>query len=72
VEDAWDERPEIWDQLEREVGLPVYDGPSFERAMILWSRTPAEKLLDEVMAAKSARDPRVLYRPNIGQVLGVR
>lgn len=64
---AEDERPQFWDQLEHETGLPVYDGPSFERAMIAWSRSPAEKLLDEVMAAK-----RGLVRPGIGQVLGVR
>jgi hypothetical protein len=59
-----DFRPPLWDELEREVGLAVYDGPSFERAMILASRTPAEKLLDEVMAAKRAHV--------LGTGLGVR
>jgi hypothetical protein len=68
-DDFDDYRPPLWDELEREVGLPVYDGPSFERAMILWHRAPAEKHLDEVMAT---RRTGTLVRPNIGQVLGVR
>jgi hypothetical protein len=71
--ETYDYRPPLWDELEREVGLAVYDGASFERAMILHSRTPAEKLLDEVMAAKRGQvAPGVLIRPGSGQVLGVR
>ena len=66
-----DYRPPVWDELERIVGYPITDANQ-EQAFLDANRSPLDKLLDEYKAAKRTTEPQVIFRPGIGQVLGVR
>jgi hypothetical protein len=72
VRDDFDDyRPAIFDELERMLGYRVTH-ENFEAANTEASRTPLDKLYDEVYGRQKVLDPQVLIRPGIGQVLGVR
>lgn len=61
----------MWDEIERVVGYRVPD-ENQEQAFLEANRSPLDKLYDEHMAAKRQRQPEVIVRYGIGQVLGVR
>lgn len=61
----------MWDKLERIVGYPV-DDSNVEQAIMEAQRPTIQKYYDEFVAARQSRNPQVLVRPGIGQVLGVR
>jgi hypothetical protein len=65
-----DYRPAYWDELERIVGYRITDA-NFEHALVQAQRSELDQIYDEAVAARRT-EPQVLYRPGIGQVLGVR
>lgn len=71
VGDPYDERPPVWDKIERIVGYRVTD-ENQEQAFLDAHRSPLERLYDQHIRAKRFTEPQVLIRPGIGQVLGVR
>jgi hypothetical protein len=48
------------------------DDANQEQAFVEASRRPIDRYYDEFMAVKRQREPEVIVRHNIGQVLGVR
>ena len=71
VDDEDDEyRPTVWAELERIVGYRVTDENQMQ-AFHEANRSPVEQLYAEVVAARQV-EPRVIVRPGIGHVLGVR
>lgn len=61
----------MWDKLERIVGYRVTDANQ-EQAFLEANRRPLDKLYDEWKAATRTTEPQTIFRPGIGQVLGVR
>jgi len=70
AESSYKYRPRVWDELEQRVGYRITD-ENFEAAIVQANRSPIDKAYDELVAAKQL-SPQRIYRPNIGQVLGVR
>ena len=66
-----DYRPPIFDELEKKLGYRVTH-ENFERANTEASRSPLDRLYAEHVAAKRQREPEVIIRYGIGQVLMVR
>lgn len=67
--DTYDERPPVWDELERIVGYRVTDANQ-EQAFTEANRSPLARAHAALVAKRN--EPQVLVRPGIGQVLGVR
>jgi hypothetical protein len=69
VGDTYDERPPVWDDLERIVGYRVTDenqAQAFRDA----HRSPLDRLYDEHVAAKRQREPKVIVRYGIDRCSG--
>jgi hypothetical protein len=64
-------RPPIFDELEKTVGYRVTH-ENFEAANTEASRTPLDRLYDEVYGRQRVGAPAVIVRHGIGKVLGVR